>query len=41
MSKSGSNAEKIAKVFTDYCNDKKYQVIQSEESDDLNLKFVT
>ena len=35
MSKSISNADKIAKVFTDHCNDKNYQVKQSKEANNL------
>ena len=37
MSKSISNVHKTAEVFTGYCNDKKYQVEQSEESNNLRI----
>ncbi len=37
MTKSISNTYKIAKVFTDYCNSKSYQVKESEESNNLRL----
>jgi uncharacterized protein YeaO (DUF488 family) len=37
MSQTNSNAEKIAKVFTDYCNSKNYQVQQSEEQNNLRI----
>ncbi len=37
MSKSISNADKIAKVFTDHCDSKNYQVKQSEEQNNLRL----
>lgn len=37
MSKSISNVDKIAKVFTDYCDSKNYQVKQSQESNNLRL----
>lgn len=37
MPKPVSNASKIAKVFTDYCNRKNYQVKQSEELGNLRL----
>jgi hypothetical protein len=40
MSKSISNAEKIAKVFTDYSNSKNYQVNSSEDANnDLRLEI--
>jgi len=39
MSKTNSDADKIAKVFTDYCNTKNYQVKQSEESNNLRLEI--
>ncbi len=37
MSKSNSNAHKIEKVFTDYCEKKNYQVKPSEEENNLRL----
>ncbi|GAI51238.1 unnamed protein product, partial [marine sediment metagenome] len=37
MSKTNSNADKIAKVFTSYCNSKNYQVKQSQESNNLRI----
>jgi len=37
MSQTNSITEKIAKVFTDYCNKKKYQVNQSEEANNLRI----
>ena len=37
MSKTNSNAYKIANVFTEYCKSKKYQVKQSEESNNLRI----
>ncbi len=37
MSRINSNADKIAKVFTDYCYGKNYQVKQSKEEHDLRL----
>lgn len=37
MSKSILNADKIAKVFTDYCGSKSYQVKQSEETNNLRI----
>ena len=37
MSKSISNACKIAEVFTGHCNDKNYQVKQSKESNNLRI----
>lgn len=39
MAKSISNAEKIAKAFTDYSNSKNYQVKQSEEANNLRLEI--
>lgn len=38
MSKD-SNAEKIAKVFIDYCRDKNYPLKQTEESNNLRLEI--
>ena len=37
MSKTNSNAYKIAGVFTGHCNSKNYQVKQSEEANNLRL----
>jgi hypothetical protein len=37
MSKSVSNTDRIAKVFTDYCASKNYQVKQTSEEKDLRL----
>lgn len=37
MSKSDSNASKIAEVFTGHCKSKNYQVNQSKESNNLRL----
>lgn len=37
MSQTNSNADKVAKVFTDYCDSKNYQVKQSEEEHNLRL----
>ena len=37
MSKSVSNTDRIAKVFTGYCDSKSYQVKRSEESSNLRL----
>ena len=37
MSKTNSNAYKIAGVFTGHCNSKNYQVEQSEEANNLRL----
>ena len=37
MSKANSNAEAIAKVFSDYCTSKKYQAKQSEEANSLRI----
>ncbi|CAG0958352.1 MAG: hypothetical protein MPEBLZ_00208 [Candidatus Methanoperedens nitroreducens] len=34
-----SNAEKIAKVFSDYCKDKNYHVKKSEDSNDIRLEI--
>jgi len=39
MSKSISNAGRIAKVFISYCSDKGYQVKQSKESNNLRLEI--
>jgi len=39
MSKSISNVHKIAEVFTDYCNNKNYQVEQSEELNKLRIEI--
>jgi len=39
MSKSISNAHKIAKVFTDYCDNKNYQTEQSEEANNLRINI--
>lgn len=37
MSKANSNAEAIAKVFLDYCTNKKYQAELSEEANNLRI----
>ena len=39
MSKDNSNAEAIAKVFSDYCQKKKYQIKQSEETNYVRLEI--
>ena len=37
MSQTNSNADKIAKVFTDHCDSKNYQVKQDKESNNLRI----
>ncbi|MBA7518221.1 hypothetical protein ES705_10289 [subsurface metagenome] len=37
MSPTNSNADKIAKVFTDHCDSKNYQVKQDKESNNLRI----
>ena len=39
MSKSVSNIDRIAKVFTDYCGSKNYQVQESKEANNLRLEI--
>ena len=39
MSRTNSNADKIAKVFTSYCDSKNYQITQSQESNNLRLEI--
>ena len=39
MTHSNSNADKIAKVFNDYCTNKNYQLEQAEESNNLRINI--